>query len=150
MKKSVRDGVGVEKLISRVNQLNVVAMPLWGKMNPTEMLRHCNTTNLAILKWEGKIRKATFRQKWTKFFWMKLMSTFPKNVKGKKIFDMKGQVDPEKFEEERKIFIDMVRNFPGYQQPLSSPHPFFGPLNTSEWGKVIWKHLDHHLRQFGV
>lgn len=28
-------------------------------------------------------------------------------------------------------------------------HPAFGPLSSSEWGKLCWKHLDHHLRQFG-
>lgn len=29
-------------------------------------------------------------------------------------------------------------------------HPTFGPLSTEEWGKLGWKHSDHHLRQFGV
>ncbi|WP_158861196.1 DUF1569 domain-containing protein [Lunatibacter salilacus] len=150
MKRTVSDELGAENLISRVDQLTTDAMPLWGKMNPTEMLLHCNATNQAILNWEGKIRKATFRQKLAKFVWMNLMPNFPKNVKGVKKFDMKGLVDSGKFEEERKTFIDLLRQFPMHQKPLISPHPFFGPLNTAEWGKVIWKHLDHHLRQFGV
>lgn len=150
MKRTVSDELGAENLISRVDQLKADAMPLWGEMNATEMLLHCNVTNQAILNWQGKIRKATFRQKSAKFVWMNLMSKFPKNVKGVKKFDMKGQVELGKFEEVRKTFIDLVGNFPKYQQPLISPHPFFGPLNTAEWGKVIWKHLDHHLRQFGV
>ncbi|TPW11975.1 MAG: hypothetical protein FD129_1557, partial [bacterium] len=30
------------------------------------------------------------------------------------------------------------------------PHPFFGNLNIDEWGRLSWKHLDHHLRQFGA
>jgi hypothetical protein len=29
-------------------------------------------------------------------------------------------------------------------------HPTFGPLNPEEWGRLCWKHMDHHLRQFGV
>ena len=29
-------------------------------------------------------------------------------------------------------------------------HPMFGPLSGDEWGMLCWKHLDHHLRQFGV
>ena len=28
-------------------------------------------------------------------------------------------------------------------------HPAFGPLSAHEWGRLSWKHLDHHLRQFG-
>ena len=30
------------------------------------------------------------------------------------------------------------------------PHPAFGPLSKDEWGRLSWKHIDHHLRQFGV
>ncbi len=28
-------------------------------------------------------------------------------------------------------------------------HPAFGPLSPAEWGRITWKHFDHHLRQFG-
>ena len=30
------------------------------------------------------------------------------------------------------------------------PHAFFGPMKPDEWGILMYKHLDHHLRQFGV
>jgi len=30
------------------------------------------------------------------------------------------------------------------------PHPFFGLLTPAEWAVLMYKHLDHHLRQFGV
>ena len=32
----------------------------------------------------------------------------------------------------------------------SAEHPSFGLLTPEEWGKLCWKHMDHHLRQFGV
>lgn len=32
----------------------------------------------------------------------------------------------------------------------SHPHPFFGRLTPDEWAVLMYKHLDHHLRQFGV
>jgi len=25
-----------------------------------------------------------------------------------------------------------------------------GRLKGEEWGRMMWKHLDHHLRQFGA
>jgi hypothetical protein len=31
-----------------------------------------------------------------------------------------------------------------------SVHPAFGPLPTWEWGRMVYLHVDHHLRQFGV
>ena len=30
------------------------------------------------------------------------------------------------------------------------PHTFFGPLTPQQWAILQYKHLDHHLRQFGV
>jgi hypothetical protein len=33
--------------------------------------------------------------------------------------------------------------------PTTAVHPFFGPLTHGGWGLLSWKHLDHHLRQFG-
>ena len=30
------------------------------------------------------------------------------------------------------------------------PHSFFGKLTPEQWGILMYKHLDHHLRQFGV
>ena len=32
----------------------------------------------------------------------------------------------------------------------SAVHPAFGPLSPREWGRLCWKHLNHHLVQFGV
>ena len=33
--------------------------------------------------------------------------------------------------------------------PSQAAHPYFGPLTHGGWGRLGWKHLDHHLRQFG-
>ncbi|HEX5008901.1 MAG TPA: DUF1569 domain-containing protein [Planctomycetota bacterium] len=29
-------------------------------------------------------------------------------------------------------------------------HPMFGPLSPEQWGRLCWKHMHHHLVQFGV
>ena len=29
-------------------------------------------------------------------------------------------------------------------------HPFFGPLTNGEWNALQWKHIKHHLKQFGL
>lgn len=33
--------------------------------------------------------------------------------------------------------------------PSAAVHPYFGPLDHAGWARLAWKHLDHHLRQFG-
>ena len=32
----------------------------------------------------------------------------------------------------------------------TAPHAFFGTLTPDEWANLQYKHLDHHLRQFGA
>jgi hypothetical protein len=62
---------------------------------------------------------------------------------------IKGQ--PE-FEAERNNLIKLIQQFQlgGATTLTSNPHPFFGKMNTDEWNALMFKHLDHHLRQFGA
>jgi len=38
----------------------------------------------------------------------------------------------------------------GPQCCTKHPHTFFGQMTPEEWATLMYKHLDHHLRQFGV
>ena len=57
--------------------------------------------------------------------------------------------DQRKFEEEKQKLVDMINRFTEANM-VDEPHPFFGKLTKEEWSKGTWKHLDHHLMQFGV
>lgn len=56
------------------------------------------------------------------------------------------------FATEKKILSDMIRRFgdTGPAVITNKKHPFFGSMDDSQWGVLQYKHLDHHLRQFGV
>ncbi len=60
--------------------------------------------------------------------------------------------DNKIFEEEKSKLIGIIQRFSGGgpEVLIKTPHPFFGPLTVEEWDKCQWKHLDHHLQQFGV
>jgi Protein of unknown function (DUF1569) len=34
--------------------------------------------------------------------------------------------------------------------PRWAEHPAFGPLTERDWGALGYRHIDHHLRQFGA
>ena len=53
---------------------------------------------------------------------------------------------------EQKRLCGLVDRFSdaGPQGCTTHPHTFFGPLTPDEWARLMYKHLDHHLRQFGV
>ena len=60
--------------------------------------------------------------------------------------------DPRDFAKERVRLVEIVKRF-GDAGPSAADgrmHSFFGRLNGDEWGILMYKHLDHHLRQFGV
>ena len=53
---------------------------------------------------------------------------------------------------EKKILLSYIDRFLaiGPEVIANKKHPFFGELTFEEWDKLQWKHLDHHLRQFGA
>ena len=56
------------------------------------------------------------------------------------------------FSQEQDGLLTLIRRF-SETEPASiaaKTHPFFGKMTVDEWGILQWKHLDHHLRQFGV
>jgi hypothetical protein len=67
---------------------------------------------------------------------------------------VKGLViqDERDLEKERARLYGMIDRFvaAGPQGCTTHPHSFFGPLLPEEWAILMYKHLDHHLRQFGV
>ncbi|WP_162418629.1 DUF1569 domain-containing protein [Cyclobacterium roseum] len=150
MQRSVLDSSAVAGLMARVALLTAQTKPSWGRMNATEMLHHCNLANQRILSWNKPVLPGSFKQKALKFLILHILPSFPKNVKTAAPFETKGKIKPEVFEEEKLLFVSCLQQFAEPGQGFTAPHPFFGPLNTKEWGKVVWLHVDHHLRQFGL
>lgn len=63
---------------------------------------------------------------------------------------LKPAADSE-FEKEKTNLIENISLFVAKGAKLAPmPHPFFGKMTTAEWGLHQYKHLDHHLTQFGV
>jgi hypothetical protein len=55
------------------------------------------------------------------------------------------------FEDERDSVLELLdRLGTGPHEGVGPSHPLFGTLNRREWGVITYKHVDHHLRQFGA
>jgi len=59
--------------------------------------------------------------------------------------------DARDFERERAALKAQIQRFVEVARAgkLHSSHPFFGPMTRDDWDCIQWKHVDHHLRQFG-
>jgi hypothetical protein len=53
------------------------------------------------------------------------------------------------FEKEKESLVNLINNFTEKNLTVGR-HPVFGKLTKENWSKAMWKHLDHHLQQFGV
>ena len=150
MKKSLLDKECGETLVRRIQKLQPGSAPLWGRMTATEMLLHMNRIHEQMLT-APPVKKGTrLKQYIGRLFALYLLPAFPKNVRTPKRNDTKGQIDASAFAEQQQKFIELVQRFPLHQKPIELPHPYFGDLNTKQWGLAGYKHVDHHLRQFGI
>jgi len=150
MKKNLLDKDCSENLVSRVQKLRPDTVPLWGTMNATEMLLHCNRINEHLLTSES-IRKGTsLKQYIGRWAGLYFLSNFPKNIRTPKRNNTKGQINTDAFADQLETFIRLIRQFPVHDKAIHLPHPYFGDLNSAQWGRTNYKHMDHHLRQFGV
>ena len=73
---------------------------------------------------------------------------FPRNAPTAPELRMTGAAD---FDAERGRLHDLVRRYRAEpDRGVRAEHPLFGVLSREEWAELEYKHLDHHLRQFGV
>ena len=139
-----------EEIINRINKLSSENKPEWGKMNAAQMLAH-SVIALQIPLEDVKQKRSLMGIVFGGIAKKKLVNEepFKKNLPTDKKFVIQDQ---RNFEEEKNKLIKSVQRF-GQAGPngiTKEPHPFFGELTSSEWDCLMWKHLDHHLRQFGV
>ena len=147
---SLFDPTENQNILHRINKLSPASQAQWGKMNVAQMLSHCQQPLLVAfgdLKIKGGLMAVLFGGM-VKRMLLKDEPYKPGLPTAKEFII----TDKKEFEKEKKQLIDLVQRFSkqGPQGLRKDPHPFFGKLTSAEWDTMQWKHLDHHLRQFGV
>jgi len=147
--KTVFDQDTREELINRISALRDNSIARWGKMNVYQMVKHCT-------KWDdmtlGRIQiKQVFMGKI--FGRLALKQVLKENAPLRKntpsvpeliIKEKAGDLNAQKSE-----WIKNVREYEHYSRP-GFVHPFFGNMTREQVGQFVYKHQDHHLKQFGV
>ena len=139
---SVKQGI-----IDRINKLTPQSQRQWGKMDVAQMLAHCQMP-LGVAIGKHKLKGSFFMKLIGPLFKKKLFNDnpFKQNLPTDNSFRI---ADPKDFEKEKQNLIQMINDF-SETTMSDEPHPFFGKLTNEQWSKGTWKHLDHHLQQFGV
>lgn len=150
MKNNLSDKNIAEDVIKRVEKLKADAVHQWGEMNVAEMLHHCNSCNREIFEKERGDAKTSLGQYLLRILALYIAPEFKKGLKSEPHHIIKGKADKMDFDQLKADFIKLIRQFPENKKTLTLTHPAFGNISTHQWGIAAYKHMDHHLRQFGI
>jgi len=146
----MRTAKDFENISQRIKALSASSKGLWGKMSVAQMLAHCQRPFRAALS-EDKTKRGLLSYLFGSMTKRNFLNseTFRKNLPTAPGFKITHQPD---FEEERNKLLADFEHFLSIDTDIlaTKVHPFFGPMNESEWYELMYKHLDHHLKQFGV
>ncbi|MFI1744857.1 DUF1569 domain-containing protein [Thalassobellus sediminis] len=138
-------------VIERINKLTPSTNPLWGKMSVDQMLAHCNVTyEMAFEDIHPKARG--FKKVLLKLFVKPIVVSEKPYKRNSRTAPQFLIADAKNFVEEKGRLTDYLKK----AESLGESHfdgkesHSFGKLTKQEWNNMFYKHLDHHLSQFGV
>jgi len=136
------------RILTRLDALEPSAERRWGKMNPDQMLHHIGS-GLSCAIGELPCEPIVTPMLRHVARWIALYGPWPKeNVPTAKEYLAVGTYD---FEAERSRVRQLVLRLAA--RPINGrwpAHPAFGPLSGRQWSLLQFRHVDHHLRQFGA
>jgi hypothetical protein len=146
--KNLFDDVVKQEIINRIHQLTPTSKALWGKMNAGQMLAHLQMP-MGIALGSQTIKGHWLMKLILPLFKKTLYDEKPykQSLPTDKLFIMTGAT--KDFEKEKQQLLGMLKQFTEANM-IHEAHPVFGKLTKEQWSKATWKHLDHHLKQFGV
>ncbi len=148
--KSLFDLADRESVLERLASLQAGAVRQWGKMGPAQMLAHCSVA-LEMATGDRPRKQKLIGRIFGPFVKASLLGDrpFSRNAPTDPAFVVKDERD---FEAEKRRLTRLVNAFceNGPEKASACTHSFLGRLEGEQWGVMMYKHLDHHLRQFGA
>jgi hypothetical protein len=145
------DPATTASLLARIDKLTPTTQAQWGKMNVAQMLAHC------CVSYEQALGERTdappLLMRWLLRPLLRRVLVGPKPYRRNSPTAPAFVITDERdFARERDRLKDYIRRF----QQLGAAHfdgraqLSIGKLSSAEWSVLMYKHLDHHLQQFGV
>ncbi len=148
---TIRNETDRTKLIERLNRLSGAETPAWGKMTAEQMMSHL--VQAGDLPFEASVpdRSTFVSRTFIKPLILHVLP-MPKEVKISAEMDQqeKGR-KPLGFDTDRALLIESMKKLGDLSLDHEClDHPFFGRMSAKDWALIAYKHIDHHLKQFGV
>jgi hypothetical protein len=135
-------------LIERLQHLTPATKPQWGKLDAPRLLCHlADTLDMSL----GDLPTQSLNKKALQRFPLKhlvlYVFPFPKSVATPPELLSSAPVN---FEADRQRVVKRIERLATAPDTKGPEHPAFGPLTNNEWNILQWKHISHHLKQFGL
>ncbi len=150
--KNLFDAGMANQVKARLSKLEPQSERCWGTMTAAQMLAHCSVS----MQWAvGEVApdKGSLSERLMGRLVKRMVfgndDPIRKNSPTAKGLIVSAERD---FAEERDRLSGLIDKFVagGTAGCTNNPHSFFGTMTPEEWAILTYKHLDHHLRQFGV
>ncbi|MDP4149794.1 MAG: DUF1569 domain-containing protein [Bacteroidota bacterium] len=137
-------------IVGRINSLSAESKARWGKMSVGQMLRHCAACEEYYF---GRVPiKRSFLGRLIGPMVIKGILKDETKQLGKNAptsATLKVTEPVRDIEEEKKKWIALINDYGAYDKD-HLVHWFFGKMTKDQLGCFVYKHCDHHLRQFGA
>ena len=139
-------------LLRRLDGLTLSARPRWGTFSPADRVCHLtDPVRVALGEKQAKPLGGLLSTPGMAHFvvwlmpWPKGAATTPEFLPGT------GMTKSTEFQQDKQTLVDALRRLSDVSpQHVLAPSPVFGQLSRRGWGRLMWRHVDHHLRQFGL
>ena len=135
-------------LIARARTLTPQHTAKWGKFSVAAMLAHLNEASRMATGELPVTSKAPAMLKWPPVRYL-IIHHLPMPKSAPTAPELIARSASAELARELALFEETFSRLDGRSHGLV-PHPAFGALSHADWGALIHKHVDHHLRQFGV
>ena len=137
----------LDACLQRIERLTADTQPQWGSMSAAQMMAHCAEVQ-EVANGKGLVGTPIF---------VKLFAKMVRNMEtNDKPYPRNSRTHPQSvphqeqdFEVEKLRLLAALHSFVD-AGPIEGRHPLFGRMSAHERGWSGYKHLDHHLTQFGV
>lgn len=149
--KNLFEAASQAEVKARVQRLRPDSEREWGKMSVAQAVAHCAASMEMALGETRPPRVFIGRVLGWAIKPLALGNDAPMRRNSPTVPEIEMK-DSRDLEVERPRLLALVDRFAaaGASGCTTHPHSFFGRLTPDEWAVLMYKHLDHHLRQFGV
>ena len=152
MFQTVFDDARHAEIVSRLRELSPDSQRQWGRMTPHQAVCHLSDSFKAILGDRPlRSRPVDLQRRVMRFMAFTLPWPWPQGVQTSAAVDAEKEgTPPGDFPADVDELEGLLERFVATDGRTLSPHYVWGSLSRGEWGRYGYRHMDHHLRQFGV